>query len=137
MPNWCSNRVEVYGDEKEIKAWKKVVASKKSVFDFNKIMPMPEELEDTKSPVDVPNPELIEKYGYDNWYDWKIHNWGCKWNINPNDIVVIDDGDEIVYEFSTAWCPPEGIYKEIRSKVPGLSISWFYDEPGMQFAGYL
>ena len=137
MPNWCSNRVQVFGDDKEIKAWKDLVESKESKFDFNKILPMPEELRDTKSPVDKPNPELIEKYGYDEWYGWAVNNWGTKWSLHADAIEVIDDDDEIVYHFSTAWSPPQGIHQELQKKFPDLGISWFYDEPGMGFAGYL
>jgi len=35
------------------------------------------------------------------------------------------------------WCPPEGIYRKVKELFPDLDISWFYDEPAMQFAGYL
>jgi len=138
MPNWCSNRVEVYGDDEEIKVWKDLVESKESKFDFNKIIPMPKELEDTtKGSNHVVSEELIEKYGYDNWYDWSVNSWGTKWNIHADEIEVEDSGEQIVYHFSTAWSPPQGIYNELRGKFPDLSLTWFYDEPGMQFAGYL
>jgi len=44
MPNWVYNKVHFYGEQKEIDKLKKFVKSKESVFDFNKIIPMPEEL---------------------------------------------------------------------------------------------
>ena len=39
--------------------------------------------------------------------------------------------------FSTAWSPPEAICFKLREMFPDLSFSWFFDEPGMEFAGYL
>jgi len=139
MPNWCNNRVEIYGydNDEELRAFKALVTSEKSKFDFNKILPMPEELTDTvKGSNHVPSKELIEKYGYDNWYDWRVENWGTKWELDE-DVQVSDDGEYIKYDFETAWAPPEGIYHAIREKFPDLEVSWFYDEPGMEFAGYL
>ena len=137
MPNWCENRVEIYGEPEEIAAIKELVTSNDSDFDFNKILPMPKALEDTtKGSNHVPSEELKEKYGFDNWYDWRIHNWGTKWNVD--DVEVGDnDNDYISFSFDTAWGPPEGIYHAIKEQFPNLSITWFYDEPGMQFAGYL
>ena len=140
MPNWCYNRVEVYTEnEEELKRWKETVESKESKFDFNKIVPMPKELEGTvKGTNHVPSEELKEKYGADNWYAWSINNWGVKWNIDISEEQdVQDEGDYIQYTFDTAWGPPHEIFYDIRKKFPDLGISWFFDEPGMQFAGYL
>ena len=41
------------------------------------------------------------------------------------------------FGFNTAWGPADGIYRKITEDFPDVSISWFYDEPGMEFAGYL
>jgi len=139
MPNWCENRVEVHGYESEdqLKAFKELVISDGSNFNFNKILPMPDALESTaKGSSHVPSEELIKEYGFDNWYDWRIHNWGTKWDVD--DVAVVDnDDDYISFSFDTAWGPPDGIHQELNNKFPDLSITWFYDEPGMQFAGYL
>jgi hypothetical protein len=40
-------------------------------------------------------------------------------------------------EFETAWAPPEEVCHAIREQFDDLSISWFYDEPGCELAGYL
>ena len=140
MLMWCENRVEVHGYEyeDELKAFKELVTSDDCGFDFNKILPMPDALESTvKGSEHVPSEELKEKYGFDNWYDWRIHNWGTKWNVDDPLDDMNDEGDYIEYRFETAWAPPEGIYQELKRKFPNLNITWFYDEPGMQFAGYL
>jgi len=139
MPNWCFNRVEICGEPEEMDEFRELVKSKESAFDFNKIVPMPKELVNTtKGSNHVVSEELIEKYGADNWYDWSVSNWGVKWNIDISEEQdVQDEGDYIQYTFDTAWGPPHEIFNAIRKKFPDLGISWFYDEPGMQFAGYL
>ena len=84
---------------------------------------------------------LTEKYGVSNWYDWANANWGTKWNLNQDSLYVEIEEDQVtdmlVYEFDTAWSPPEGIYNALVEKYPDVDISWFYHEEGMQMAGYL
>ena len=146
MPNWCYNRVEICGEPEEMDEFRELVKSKKSAFDFNEIIPMPKELEDSVSGSENSKPdwqkerskELIEKYGADNWYRWCCDNWGVKWNVTLSEEQdVQDEGDYLQYTFDTAWGPPDEIFYALRRKFPDVSISWFYDEPGMQFAGYL
>ena len=72
----------------------------------------------------------------DRWYDWRVQNWDTKWDCYDVEIVD-DDPDQLEVEFSTAWSPPEAICSAIREQYPDLSVSWFYDEPGVEMAGYL
>jgi len=138
MPNWCYNRVEICGEPEEMEEFRKLVESKEQKFDFNKIIPMPKELEKTtKGSNHVVSKELIEKYGADNWYDWRVSNWGVKWEADVNEDDMQDEGDYVQYTFDTAWGPPHEIFYAIKNKFPDLGITWFFDEPGMQFAGYL
>ncbi len=72
----------------------------------------------------------------DRWYDWRVANWDTKWDAY--DVVVTDDDPEqFEVEFNTAWSPPEAICNQIREDFPDVSVSWFYDEPGEEIAGYL
>ena len=145
MPNWCENRVSIYGDENEIDAFKKK-ALKDGEFKFNNLLPMPKELQDTTSgwlgkdtpaqkELEKKQAKNLEKYGYKNWYDWANDVWGTKWDVDAS--IDFIDVDCIEISFDTAWCPPEGVFNYIKKEYPDLSVSWFYDEPGMQFAGYL
>ena len=73
----------------------------------------------------------------DRWYNWRVQNWGTKWDCYT---LEIDDSDlphgfEVTFE--TAWSPPEEVCYAIREQYPNVSISWFYDEPGCEIAGYL
>ena len=144
MPNWCYNRVSVYGDEKTIKSFIKE-AIKDEEFKFNNLLPMPKELQDTTSgffadttkqaELDKKQAKNLKKYGYKNWYDWANDVWGTKWDVDAS--IDFIDVDCIEISFDTAWCPPEGVFNYIKEQYPDLSVSWFYDEPGCEIAGYL
>lgn len=45
MPNWVQNDISLSGEEEDIKKVLELVKSEESDFDFNKIIPMPKELE--------------------------------------------------------------------------------------------
>lgn len=146
MPNWCLNRVEVSGEPKLVKQFKQAVAGKgldeNKAFCFNRVIPMPEELEATTAPnSDRKHAALMQqKYGYEDWYSWATANWGTKWDLasddDPLDIDTADDGF-LKYVFDTAWGPADGVCFRLREMFPDLGITWFYDEPGNGVAGYL
>ena len=72
----------------------------------------------------------------DRWYDWRLAHWDTKWDCY--DVEILDDDPEnLEISFNTAWSPPEAICNQIREDYPDVSVSWFYDEPGVQIAGYL
>ena len=71
----------------------------------------------------------------DRWYNWRVANWGTKWDCY--DLSIDQDEQELNLEFNTAWSPPEEICYALKRKFEDADIQWFYDEPGMEFAGYL
>ena len=158
MPNWCHNRVEIYSDNPEdLKQIKSIFESKRPL---HQVIPEPDwatiplaEKHSTKyenkvgeiGELPVP-PDPNEEFGTtyfkstgrpdQRWYDWRIENWGIKWDINSQEGTQEDD-DFITYEFETPWGPPEHICETLREKFEDATITWFFDEPGMQSAGYL
>ena len=160
MPNWCHNRVSFSGTPEDIENLVATLTGETTRFDFNKVIPMPEELSGISSPVlafktkvevetyntayehrgaitHAKHKALLKKYGHADWYNWSIENWGCKWN-NGDDIAIEDEEEGYIrYSFETPWGPPEGIYHALKEQYPEVQITWFYDEPGMQFSGYL
>ena len=52
------------------------------------------------------------------------------------EVDVLLHGNCIAW-FDTAWAPPEPICYRLREMFKDLHFSWFYDEPGMETAGYL
>ena len=73
----------------------------------------------------------------DRWYNWRVHNWGTKWDAYTMEIDDTDMPHGFEVNFETAWSPPEEVCNAIREQYDDLSISWFYDEPGCEIAGYL
>ena len=145
MPNHCHNRVTFYSaNTEDVAKLKKIFTDENT---FTQIIPEPDwpntpnkEGELPKQPADD-NPfhmSFFESTGRadQRWYDWRIQNWDTKWDAY--DVVVTDDDPESVeIEFNTAWSPPEAICSAIREQYPDVSVSWFYDEPGCEIAGYL
>ena len=112
-------------------------------FDFNNIVKIPEELVDTVSPTRIAtqseydkldekgkeryilqsrSEELIKKYGFDNWYNWNVANWGSKWNALETSYTKGEDK----FSFETAWSFPDIILKKLSSKYPKLTFEFEY-----------
>ena len=73
----------------------------------------------------------------DRWYNWRVQNWGTKWDCYTLEMDDTDLPHGVELTFETAWSPPEEVCSAIREQYPNVSISWFYDEPGCEIAGYL
>ena len=147
MPNYCNNVVEIRGPVKVVKA---LVDHR---LDFMKIYPYPKDLDIVagRSGADD-SPEQIQlvaaeesnlkKYGYKNWYDWCVSEWGTKWNAGGSDNADMqidwdEDGDDSIapFQFDTAWAPALGVMQKLRDDHPELSIECRYHEPGVGFMG--
>ena len=163
MPNHCRNRVTFYpaGNNTE-KAIEDIKAIKQMFEDencFTQIIPEPDWANTPLMSSDVQGlvydrgkvgelPQYVEDPWKrlvfkstgrtdDRWYDWRLQNWDTKWDCYDVDIVD-DDPENMEIEFNTAWSPPEAICHALREKFEDtVSISWFYDEPGCEIAGYL
>ena len=67
--------------------------------------------------------DLIDRCGYDNWYDWAHENWGTKWGCYDGEY---DDGT-CTYRFTTAWnSVSELIINKLSKDIP--SFAYFYEE---------
>jgi len=147
MPNYCSNVVEIQGPQHILKT---LVEHR---LDFMKIHPYPKELDITagrEGADDSPEQKALvaaeesnlKKYGYKNWYDWCVNNWGTKWNAGgDNDAMQVDYDEDVgnqgiaLFQFDTAWAPPLGVLEKLMETHPELSIECRYHEPGVGFFG--
>jgi len=119
MPNWCYNTAEIVAnDDDGIRTLKEWAESKEILQSMH---PMPEELKYTEGLTEGPN-----------WYDWRVNNWGTKWDIEPSDVVV--EGNTLRLSFDSAWAPPTGVYDHLQSL--GFTVYASYYEPGMDYAGF-
>ena len=134
MPNWTSNNVLFVGKENQLKKLQTMLKSDDNDFDFNNIIPMPEELKDTVSGSESAKPEwqklkskeLKEKFGADDWYNWSINNWGTKWNSVDTEVEQRDG--TLIYRFETAWDAPrriaEALLRMQKTILQDINISW-------------
>ena len=150
MPNWCRNRVTVYSDNTQpIEKIKKIFEDKKNIFgqiikepDWRRLPNEKGEFPKVKQHLGKDGSVMFETHEFpdgkndDRWYHWNITNWGTKWDACNVEIEYADES-QIEIEFDTAWSPPEPICERLREMFQDVSISWFYDEPGMEIAGYL
>lgn len=67
----------------------------------------------------------VSAYGYKDWYDWSIANWGTKWNACDTYIK----GN--VIEFDTAWSPVPKVIERLSKMYPDLEIDYLYAEEQM------
>lgn len=131
MPNYVKHIVNIKTTDVELEEILNFVKSDDRVFDFNKIIPMPEALNiqsrydlqqvlDKDRILNENEKELVRKYsenyknyGFFDWYKWRIANWATKWNASESILK-----DKNILEFQTAWnhCAP--IFLVLSSKFP-------------------
>ena len=156
MPNWVFNHLTVKGDSKDIDVVKAQLNSPFSkehtswnpktqtldtatttysnpVFAFWNIV-RPTDLY-TYAQQSDPNADPKVAWSGDNWYDWNIRNWGCKWDVGISDnneflgtsMDELKDGG-VQYNFDTAWSPPSEAIEKLSSQHPNLTFKLYYEE---------
>jgi hypothetical protein len=151
MPNYVSNIVTLVGSDEQVMKVVDFINSDYGVFDFNKIVPMPEtfsKYDTTNHPggrgLNVGSPiswrddspivteELIEeykqatkeqeeKYGVVGWYDWNVKFWGTKWNA-----CGAESSGYGRFTFDTAWSAPLPVLVALSKLFPEVEIQIVY-----------
>ena len=146
MPNYCNNNIVITGPNSVIDKIEKIANGDKGDL-LQYFYPMPKALQDTTAPLQkdatkeekAKAKENLKKYGYDNWYDWRVENWGTKWDImefyNINRKEIGEDESEISLGFDTAWAPALGAYERFIDENSNCSLKAYYYEPGCDFMG--
>lgn len=141
MPNWCGNTLKLgHEDPAMIARAKEAFAEGKFLEEF---IPVPKELSDTvaghRSDADEQARLLaqtkanLEKYGYGNWYDYCVNEWGTKWDVGDGNGIQHWDDHELIVYFDSAWSPPVAAYERLLDL--GFTVYATYYEPGSCFAG--
>ena len=140
MPNWCENSLTI--KHKDPAMMKKVIDAWNSGHFFQSLHPCPQDLYDTTAGYsgdeekqkanEAKEVANEEKYGYKNWYDWCLGNWGTKWDIDTEGIKI-KQTDGFSESFYSAWSPPVELYEYLKEQ--GYEINALYYESGMGFCG--
>lgn len=66
--------------------------------------------------------ENIRDYGFPDWYEWSIENWGTKWNsYGYEDLPSYEEGCASL-RFQTAWSAPEPILHKLSEIYPEVTF---------------
>ena len=119
MPNWCANNLTITGAEERLRQFLTeniIQEGLETTLDFNFVAPLPEDQKE-------------------NWYEWRIQNWGTKWK---GDVYFVEHAqpNALTINFNSAWSPPEPWIEKASRHYPNLHFYLLYEEPGMNFAGY-
>lgn len=136
MPNHVTNYVKLHGEESEILRLLQTVKSDEfglGTIDFNKIIPMPDDIYCGDL-----GPKERELYGEKNWYDWRISNWGTKWNAYGYSEDHQYNNDRKIY-FLTAWAAPHPVIEKLSEMFPYIKIEheWADEDIGMNCGRYV
>jgi len=143
MPNWCNNYLELeHDDPAMIERAKTAFADAKLLAEF---CPVPSALQIVAGRVgDDTDPEQVKlheqtmhnlsTYGYANWYDWCVNEWGTKWDVGgEGDQATVESPNAIKMNFDSAWAPPIAAMEKFQDL--GFRVKLIYWESGMQFCG--
>jgi hypothetical protein len=155
MPNHIATILRVSGPQNSVEEFcekaKKVEVdedgrAKETCLSADALFPMPAELDTSKG--GPPSPfsgteqlrgELLEKCGYDNWYDWCIANWGTKWGFydisESPDITETSIGTTAEYRYMTAWSPATKLFLKVSRMFPDLNFYHQFADEGGNFVG--
>ena len=130
MPNWCDNEIVITGNQKSLERLLRMVKTEKSDFDFNTIIPYPENYEKLDS--DGSNA------GYQGGgYEWCINNWGTKWNNEEKSVGINLENEKLNIYFLTAWSPSLPVTIELAKLFQELEFIHLYEEGLNDFSGKL
>jgi hypothetical protein len=145
MPNWCFNNLTVSmhneSGKKLVQAFRDNHTDEKGEkfsSPLTDLYPCPEELMATEASFKEDDPKhlaMLVKYGYRHWYEWRLANWGTKWDCA--EVQIIDEDESYAQiRFDTAWCPPTNFFEWYAQQHPDVVFMNQYDEEGMGFEGY-
>jgi hypothetical protein len=114
MPNWALNRFYIVGDEAVIQRFENLCTID-GQFSFKGVKPEPDYADDQE------------------WYDWRLENWGTKWDLD-GDITLMEKKDNYrFYTFNTAWDGPYAWLEECARKFPMLTFKMYSCDPSMNW----
>jgi len=80
----------------------------------------------------IPEPRDDENEPTSGWYDWRLDNWGTKWDVYETHCTRID-ANTLNLNFYTAWSPPIPIYDKLVDM--GFEVTARYLDEGWGYIG--
>ncbi len=72
----------------------------------------------------------VALYGFPTWYEWRLENWGTKWDAY--EISVIHRSDRAIHiAFQTAWSTPQAVIETLAGQYPDLAIDVDFADENM------
>lgn len=136
MPNWCDNHLTIHSKDPQLLANIAKAAEKNELLAF--LRPEPDyETTPVAKTFHRKEGDEIPTIRPDSWWDWRVQNWGTKWDIDTDpDNVFLDLKEGVVsIGFCTAWSPPCDALN-YAAEEHGFDFELYYYEPGMCFCGY-
>ena len=80
----------------------------------------------------IPEPRDDEGEPTSGWYDWRLENWGTKWDVYETHCTRMD-ASTLVLNFYTAWSPPIPVFDKLVDM--GFEVTARYLDEGWMFIG--
>lgn len=113
MPNFCANKLKIDGSDADVEKFMQDNMEDDQLF-FAKSCPEP------------------EYEGEEDWYDWRIENWGT--HDDPEWTNILEENN---IQFSTDSRPPCKWLQKVANKYPSLSFSLRFAEEQNGFSGII
>lgn len=140
MPNWCLNTVRLTNPDPNL------ITRAQKAFEagefLNEFVPMPKDLKETmagremdpdaRRELEIQEAYNVKNYGYKNWWDFAVNEWGTKWDVGQDHCQRVND-NTLVLSFESAWAPPVPFYDKLDDYDFDVDATYF--EPGMGFCG--
>jgi hypothetical protein len=123
MPNYCQNELTITAD-------KATIDTLQSAFEKGELL-------ETLRPQPtyegyMPTGRTAPSEGMPDWWNWRIANWGTKWEVGGENCSIERVSDtEIYMVFDSAWSPPVAA---LQSR-DDIAYKLYYCECGMAFCG--
>ena len=149
MPNHVFNSMSVSGEADDIQAFAKKArlvhptnpegANEISEFSYWNFVTPPQEAIDSGEYWGTHGFVKGEQVGRtpNNWYEFNNREWGTKWDAYDVDVQRAPNAYYVTW--SSAWAPPEPVFKAMVNQHPRLAFTISYEEEqgwGGECAGY-
>ena len=152
MPNWCECELRVYGNKADLLIFKAWSTKNGRVLSEDPYIPYPKKFVERDERAKYSNeiffklPRALRENLWDigghisdgfnsGGYEWCLTHWGTKWGIcRP---TLVEEFDNLFYEFECAWSPCEPIIEEMGRQFPSLEFDLRYFEAGCAYNGIL